>query len=170
MGNVLFCSCNKTEDDGPDESAPLISSEDGGDEGNGERVSRETEADKFYKSVVDDAQGKFLNSSFRHHHSRTREDSNAGAVQELRAKLSAINIDEAQLNSLVKEDIKWRNDKSASSVVDLLSEPLSTSSLILDVDRVTDEVAELVSQHVHIRIDDSNATVVSFKPVSSSST
>ena len=167
MGNVCFCSCSKDEEVLSDETGPLlVTNADQEDNGNWERASKERE-EKFYKSVVDEAQGRFLNSSFRHHHSRTREDSN-GVVQELRTKLSAMHIDEVELNACMKEGFKWRSEKSATSVVDLLSEPLASSSYILDVDRVADEVAELVSQHVHIRIDDSNATVVSFKPVSSS--
>ena len=34
-----------------------------------------------------------------------------------------------------------------------------------DIDRVSDEVADIVSNYVNIRIDDSNSMVVSFKVV-----
>ena len=45
-----------------------------------------------------------------------------------------------------------------------MSEPIITSFQD-DIDRVSDEVADIVSNYVNIRIDDSNSMVVSFKVV-----
>jgi hypothetical protein len=49
-------------------------------------------------------------------------------------------------------------------VLDVLSEPIITS-FSDDYDRVSDEVADIVSNFVSVRIDDSNSMVVSFKVV-----
>ena len=49
-------------------------------------------------------------------------------------------------------------------MLDILSEPIITS-FSDDIDRVSDEVADIVSNFVNIRIDDSNSMVVSFKVV-----
>lgn len=96
-----------------------------------------------------------------------------------RIKLATLPVDPALLNSssmnlnlnggdLIKESNKSgydsKNRHNIGTIVELLSEPIIVSHTH-DIDQVADEVAELVSQHVKIRIDDSNSTVVSFKVV-----
>jgi Flp pilus assembly CpaF family ATPase len=70
-------------------------------------------------------------------------------------------LGETMLNRIKKTTNK---DINTENIVDILSETTVVSH-IHEIDRAADEIAELISQHVNIRIDDSSSTVVSFKPV-----
>lgn len=119
----------------------------------------------YYKSIVDDAQGKFI-SSVRHH--RVRGGSSSSNAEEIKTRLNNATIDQTSLNTLEKQiDKETGIDNKGirkEEVLDVLSEPIITS-FSDDIDRVSDEVADIVSNFVNIRIDDSNAMVVSFKVV-----
>ena len=134
-----------------------------GDKKRGDHDNGSQRGPSYYKSIVDDAQGKFI-SSVRHHRARGVGSN----TEEIRSRLSNATVDQTSLNRLEKQIDKGTGIDNKGvrkeEVLDILSEPIITS-FSDDIDRVSDEVADIVSNFVNIRIDDSNSMVVSFKVV-----
>lgn len=171
-----LCSCFKSNnEDEVNETTPLTKANNSNNSNKLDMiiVDGKINETKLYKSVVDDAQGKFISSSFRH--TRNRKNSSSEQVEDMKIKLKNSLIDpeilnlstsngglgETLLNRLKKTSNKEIN---TGNIIDILSETIVVSH-IHEIDRAADEIAELISQHVNIRVDDSSSTVVSFKPV-----
>lgn len=121
--------------------------------------SSTTQSAAYYKNIVDDAQRIFL-STIRH--SRIRRDSGASA-DDVKEALSNIKVDNSKFDLCNEQTLPVSYRDSSSSIVDRLSESVVVEQAY-EIDRLADEVNEVVESYMTIRIDEHNV-VSTFKPV-----
>ena len=159
MGCCL--SCLRLQSSGSSERQPLKSPHGGATAGAHEvpKYSSVSRSAAYFKNIIDDAQGKFL-STIRH--SRIRRDSGA-SVDDLKEALSKIRVDNSKFDLYNEQTLPVSYKESGSSIVDRLSEPVVVEQAY-EIDRLADEVNEVVASYMNIRIDEHNV-VSTFKPV-----
>eukprot|EP01041_Mallomonas_annulata_P010543 gene10543-21982_t len=129
------------------------------------RISTQQEADVTdvhdrrrvpnYQAVIDDAHRKFLSSSFV---KRTTTDSE---TEMMRTKLMNATVSSSIFTS-PKRSKPSSSETTSEGVVEILSAPIA----VFNHDVLADEMAEIVAKNTfNLRVDDSNPTVASFKPV-----
>lgn len=186
MGNIFCQTCLKVADKTADEHT-LLSHDEHSNEykrcnNNSHRSGEENDDDgededekgrRYYKSIIDDAQTRFL-SQFTHPHIVRHDDT----IDEVKQKLSKLNITESNTyiqkqhellnHELLNQNkcLSMKRDTSSSndhSIIEILSTP-TMISYNHEIDRITDDIADIISNYVTIRhIQDSASTVVSFK-------
>mmetsp|Transcript_20005 Transcript_20005/g.28733 ORF Transcript_20005/g.28733 Transcript_20005/m.28733 type:complete len:159 (-) Transcript_20005:67-543(-) len=117
---------------------------------------------KYYQTVVDTAQRKFINSS----NLRTVPMSTDSEGLRSRVTDAQITLDALRSPRTSKSWAQWESNASSQQVIDILCEPVA----VCNYDVVAEEMAEMVAKHTFtLNVDDSmnNSTVASFKPVSS---
>jgi hypothetical protein len=150
MGS-LCSACKKLQEE-KEEDAPLLSHDQAAEQRGGlveEVESSEVQSAKYYQSIIDDANGKFI-TSLRY---RNRPTSNA---DDMRYKLESAVVDESLILSppsanLFKAKEGGNNNTNLSSIniyhnnkspVDILSEPVIVNDKL---DLGMDEIAEITS-------------------------
>lgn len=145
----VFCSfCNKSSDPDikSDEEVPLNTNFDAQQE----NVNLRQRNDSYYKKIILTTSNRII-SSYNHQHRNS--EINQDTVNEMRSKLISNNKVGNGSKILLSNKI---NCNVGSNVIDVLTKSLVDLD-VYDIDRISDEIADIVSSYVHNRIDDTLA-------------
>ena len=145
----IFCSfCNKSSDSAAesDEEVPLINPILAQKDNNNLRQRN----DSYYKKIILTTSSRII-SSYNHQHRNS--EINQDAVNEMKSKLVSYNAVGNGSKIFVSNKI---NCNVGNNVVDILSKSMMDLDAY-DIDRISDEIADIVSSYVHNRIDDTFA-------------
>ncbi len=145
----VFCSfCNKSSDSGTesDEEVPLNTTFTVQQDNNNLRQRN----DSYYKKIILTTSNRII-SSYSHQHRNS--EINQDTVNEMKSKLISNNKVGNGSKILLSNKI---NCNVGSNVIDVLSKSLMDLD-VYDIDRISDEIADIVSSYVHNRIDDTLA-------------